>query len=77
MFSIEEKAGIAAAVEKLLLDLDHPEMPREKPNFSLRVGGKEGWSWAIIEPNWKYIGTKPTTSHWNEEARTIMKGEKK
>ena len=75
MFSREEKTNIATAIEKLLLDLDHPEMPKKRPSFQLHVEGKEKWSWAVINPNWSYTNTEPTTSHWNEEARTIMKGE--
>ena len=55
MFSIEEKHKIAAAVEKVLLELNHPEMPKERPVFYLRVEGKASWSWADIEPNW-FIG---------------------
>ena len=73
MFSREEKTKIAAGVERLLLDLNHPEMPKEKPSFQLHVEGKESWSWADIDPNWKYIDTKPTVSRWNEEAREVMK----
>lgn len=52
MFSSEEKKKIAEGIEKLLLDLNHPEMPKEKPKFKLHVGGKEEWPWANIEPNW-------------------------
>ena len=77
MFSKEEKIGIATGIEKLLLDLNHPEMPSEKPNFSLRVYGKEKWSWATIQPNWSFGEEEPGTSLWNEEARILMKGERK
>lgn len=73
MFSMEEKRKIADEIQKLLLDLDHPEMPTEKPSFKLHVNGKEAWSWADIEPNWifdegKQISSKP----WNEHARDVM-----
>jgi len=50
MFSAKEKQMIAAAVEKVLLEIDHPEMPKERPSFKLHVDGKEMWSWADIEP---------------------------
>ncbi len=53
MFSVKEKQSIAEAIELLLLGLQHPEMPTEKPKFKLHVDGKEGWSWADIEPNWR------------------------
>jgi len=51
VFSVKEKRKIAEEIEKLLLNLDHPEMPKDKPVFKLRVDGKESWSWAEIEPN--------------------------
>jgi len=54
MFSVKEKQFISAQIEKLLLDLNHPEMPKEKPVFFLKVMGKEDWSWAEIKPNWKF-----------------------
>lgn len=66
MFSKEEKIKIADEIEKLLLNLNHPEMPKEKPKFSLHVDGKEGWSWADIEPNWKYKDKEPGVNPWNE-----------
>ena len=53
MFSTEEKQYIARELEKILLSLNHPEMPKENPNFKLHVDGKEDWSWADIEPNHK------------------------
>jgi len=55
MFSKEEKQLIAGAIEGVLLSLNHPEMPKSKPNFKLHVDGKEDWSWADIEPNHKFI----------------------
>jgi len=58
MFSTEEKQKIAREVEKILLSFNHPEMPKEKPNFKLHVDGKEDWSWADIEPNHKILESK-------------------
>ena len=52
MFSIKEKIFIANEIEKLLLSLNHPEMPKDKPKFSLHVEGEFNWSWADIVPNW-------------------------
>lgn len=73
MFSMKEKQMIAAAVEKVLLEINHPEMSKERPSFKLHVDGKEEWSWADIEPNWKYeSGNKATTSYWNENAREFI-----
>lgn len=52
MFSVQEKQHIAKELEKILLELKHPEMPNEKPNFTLHIDGKASWSWADIKPNW-------------------------
>ncbi len=51
MFSIKQKQHIAAEVEKLLLSINHPEMPTDKPDFQLLVAGKESWSFSVIKPN--------------------------
>lgn len=73
MFSLKEKQLIAAGIEKILLALDHPEMPEEKPDFQLHVNGKESWSWADIKPNWTYsTENPPETTKWNEKSREIM-----
>ena len=66
MFSRKQKNKIAEEVEKLLLSFNHPEMPKEKPRFLLHVEGKEGWSWADIEPNWKYEDKEPSVNPFNE-----------
>lgn len=75
MFSQDEKVMIAKKVEELLLNLNHPEMPNKKPMFHLHVNGSEEWSWADIEPNWKFDDKKPSINPWNEVAREKM-GEK-
>jgi len=69
MFSKKEKIKIANEIEQLLLSFNHPEMPAEKPNFKLHVVGAESWSWADIEPNWKYENSDPGINPWNEIAR--------
>ena len=73
MFSRIEKQRIARKIEKLLLAIDHPEMPKERPHFHLHVDGKESWSWADIKPNWEYENKEPTVGGWNENAIYIMK----
>ena len=72
MFSIAEKKMIAAKIEELLLALKHPEMPTEKPHFSLHVDGKEEWSWADIQPNWTFGDAEPTGKVWNEISRDVL-----
>ena len=59
MFSVAEKMKLSKEIEKLLLSLNHPEMPKERPSFSLHVDGKESWSWADINPNWTFENKKP------------------
>lgn len=73
MFSVEEKKKISAAVEKVLLDLKHPEMPTGKPEFKLHVNGAAVWSWADIEPNWHYEDKEPSVNPFNEQSREIHK----
>lgn len=78
MFNIEEKREIATAIENILLSLNHPEMPKEKPKFKIHIDGKESWSFADIEPNWvfddgkKEMGINP----FNEISRFILKNDK-
>ena len=69
MFSLNEKKIIAEGVEKLLLNLNHPEMPKQRPIFDLHVAGKESWSWADIKPNWIYENKEPSISDWMERQR--------
>jgi hypothetical protein len=75
MFSMEEKQAIATAIEKILLDLNHPEMPKDKPSFELFVQGAQTWSWAVIKPNWTFEGPDaevPGKNPWNEIARQVI-----
>lgn len=67
MFSTKEKQFIADSIEKILKSLDHPEMPKEKLSFKIHIDGKEDWSWADIEPNWKWDQTPNKKRNlWNE-----------
>jgi hypothetical protein len=73
MFSVKEKQYIAREVEKLLLGLNHPEMPKENAGFTLMVVGKEGWSFAEIKPNWTFtVDNPPKVNPFNEVARDIL-----
>ena len=78
MFSVKEKQKIAEVVEKVLLEIDHPEMPKEKPVFQLHVMGKEDWSFANIKPNWywKEQGSPENPNGWNEISREVLEGDK-
>jgi len=68
MFSLQQKRYIAAKIERLLLEIGHPEMPTEKPRFKLHVDGKADWSYADIEPNWTFDDAteKPGVNPHNE-----------
>ena len=59
MFSVAQKRLIAQKVEELLLSFEHLEMPKDRPYFKMRIHGKEGWSWADIEPNWIFDEANP------------------
>lgn len=52
MFSVRQKREIADAVQKILRDTNHPELPAEgEIRFELNVYGAEQWSWATIRNN--------------------------
>ena len=73
MFSQIEKKHIAAEIEKLLLSINHPEMPKERPQFRLHVDGAESWSWADIAPNWTFgAQSQPGVNPWNEQSHETI-----
>lgn len=51
MFSISQKREISDAVQKILKETRHPELPKGEINFLLHVDGDETWSWADIRNN--------------------------
>lgn len=51
MFSVRQKREIADAVQKILRDTNHPELPTGEIQFQLHVNGAEDWSWARIHNN--------------------------
>jgi hypothetical protein len=58
MFSVLQKREISNAVQKILRDTNHPELPEGEIQFHLHVKGAEDWSWADIKNN----GAVPTPS---------------
>ena len=66
MFSVRQKQILARVIEETILGFEHPEMPKEKPSFVLKVEGKEAWSWADIVPNWVFEDKEPAVNPWNE-----------
>lgn len=52
MFSVREKRLIAEAVQVVLRETNHPELPQSgEISFELHVLGAESWSWALVKNN--------------------------
>jgi hypothetical protein len=64
MFSIRQKREIADAVQKILAETNHPELPLGEIEFHLHVKGIESWSWADIKNNGAV--KEPDINPWNE-----------
>lgn len=64
MFSVNQKRQIADAVQKVLRDTHHPELPVGEIQFSLHVLGAESWSYADIRNNGAV--PNPGVNPWNE-----------
>lgn len=64
MFSVQQKRSISVAVQKILQDTKHSELPDGEITFHLHVDGAESWSWADIKNNGavKTVSVNP----WNE-----------
>ena len=65
MFSVNQKREISEAVQKILRDTNHPELPEGEIQFLLHVDGAENWSWADIRNNGGV--TNPSVNPWNEK----------
>ena len=68
MFPVEQKRDIANAVQKILRDTGHPELPITEIKFMLHVHGRFQWSWANIKNN-RAI-SNPLVNPWNEAQAT-------
>jgi hypothetical protein len=64
MFSVQQKRAIADAVQKILRDTNHPELPENEISFFLHVEGAQSWSYADIYNNGAVV--KPGVNPWNE-----------
>jgi hypothetical protein len=64
MFSVQQKRQIADAVQRILRETGHPELPPGEINFLLHVEGAETWSWADIRNNGAV--SAPAINPWNE-----------
>lgn len=66
MFSVEQKRSIADAVQKILRETNHPELPVGEISFLLHVEGFDPtWSFADIRNN--SAVPNPTVNPWNEQ----------
>jgi hypothetical protein len=64
MFSVRQKREIAEAVQQILAETNHPELPEGEIKFRLHVWGAETWSWADIDNNGAI--KNPSVNRWNE-----------
>lgn len=65
MFSVKQKRDIADAIQQILRETNHPELPKGEITFALHVDGAESWSWAEIKNNGAV--TNPDVNPWNEK----------
>lgn len=65
MFSVRQKREIADAVQKILRDTNHPELPSGEIKFQLHIIGEDRMSWADIQNNGSV--TDPEVNPWNEQ----------
>ncbi len=68
MFSMKQKQEISRAVQEILRDTNHIELPHDgEITFTLRVEGDQEWSWAVIKNNGQFTDDNPVTINaWNE-----------
>lgn len=74
MFSVEQKRQISDAVQKILRETNHPELPQGEIYFDLHVYGAESWSWADIRNNGAVLN--PIINPWNEKVAEVMDSSK-
>ncbi len=65
MFSVNQKRAISDAVQKVLRNTNHPELPDSEIQFKLHVAGEWSWSWTDICNNGAV--TNPSVNPWNEQ----------
>lgn len=51
MFSVQQKRDISDAIQKILRDTNHPELPEHEIRFQIHVEGEANWSWTDISNN--------------------------
>lgn len=73
MFSVAQKRSISDAIQKMLRETKHPELPVTEIHFHLHVAGAESWSWADIKNNGSVV--VPDVNPWNEMQDNKKDGE--
>lgn len=66
MFSVQQKRAISEAVQKILRDTGHRELPDSEIQFTLHVMGSDSDSWADIMNN--NVVPTPSVNPHNEAA---------
>jgi hypothetical protein len=66
MFSVRQKRDIAARIQAILRNTNHPELPDGEIEFYLRVEGKSPLSWAFIRNNGQVSSAEATANPHNE-----------
>ena len=69
MFSVEQKQKISEAIQGVLRETNHPELPKTEIQFSIHVDGAESWSWADIRNNGFYTKENPPSINPHNEAQ--------
>ena len=69
MFSVRQKRGIADAVQQILRNTKHPELPEGEIQFRLIVSGAGEWSWADIRNNGAVV--EPESNPHNERTDSL------
>ena len=64
MFSVQQKRDISEAVQEIIQNTNHPELPDGEVSFLLHIDGAESWSWADIKNN--DAVTNPSVNPHNE-----------
>ena len=77
MFSVRQKREITEAVQKILRDTNHPELPKEgEISFRLHVNGDEAWSWADIANNGAVANPSVNPHNERQDPDNALKGTK-
>jgi len=69
MFSVNQKRAISEAVQQILAETNHAELPEGEIQFHLHVDGAELWSWADIKNNGAVLN--PSVNPHNERQASL------